>query len=90
MSKTRKIEESFFQLLQIAVGKTLFDTIDLSDEEWRAIYELATKQSLVSVILHAIDTIENDDQSNILYKNVHNRIHKVYHMPYPKFYLYIP
>lgn len=61
MSKTRKIEESFFQLLQIAVGKTLFDTIDLSDEEWRAIYELATKQSLVSVILHAIDTIENDD-----------------------------
>ena len=58
-----QIEERFFHLLQIAVGQKFNDSIDLSKEEWDAIYELASKQSLVSVILHAIDKLNSTSKN---------------------------
>lgn len=54
------VEERFFQLLQIAVGKTINGKIALSDKEWGDVYRLASEQSLVGLILHAIDTQEED------------------------------
>lgn len=55
MRELRGVEEIFFQLLQIAVGKTVDGKISLSEKEWHDVYQLASEQSLVSVILHAID-----------------------------------
>lgn len=57
MRETHSIEEVLFQLLQIAVGEPFDGSLDLSEEEWRNIYAIATKQSLVSVILHSIDNL---------------------------------
>lgn len=50
------VEEKFFQLLQIAVGKQT-KKIKLTDEEWKAIYEIACKQSLVAVIFSLADAL---------------------------------
>ena len=51
------IEERFFQLLQIAVGGKVDDRISFTAEEWPKVYQLASEQSLVSVVLHAIDKL---------------------------------
>ena len=50
------VEEKFFQLLQIAVGKQA-KKIELTDEEWKAIYEIACKQSLVVVVFTSADVL---------------------------------
>lgn len=63
MKQESDIIEKFFHLLQIAVGKSFGGTIEVLEEEWGAIYDLASKQSLVSVILQGVDKVGNNDHS---------------------------
>lgn len=57
MKELHNIDDRFFNLLQIAVGKTDCDLVEISDKAWSDIYNLATEQSLVSVILRAVDIL---------------------------------
>lgn len=57
MQEHSGIEERFFQLLQIAVGKNVDAKISFTADEWSEVYQLASEQSLVSVVLHAIDKL---------------------------------
>lgn len=57
MVTTVGVEEKFFQLLQIAVGKQVTKKIELSDEEWNAIYKIACMQSLVAVVFSSADVL---------------------------------
>ncbi len=57
------IEERFFQLLQIAVGKPINNQIKFTVNEWTAIYNLASEQSLVGLVLHAVDELVSDGQT---------------------------
>lgn len=57
MKELHSIDDRFFNLLQIAVGKTDCDLVEISDKAWSDIYDLATEQSLVSVILRAVDIL---------------------------------
>lgn len=54
------IEERFFQLLQIAVGKPINKQIEFTVNEWLSIYNLASEQSLVGLVLHAVDELVNE------------------------------
>lgn len=56
------IEERFFQLIQIAVGKIVDAKFDLSDDEWAAIYRMASEQSVLSVVLQAADILSQNGQ----------------------------
>lgn len=54
------IEERFFQLLQIAVGKPINKQIEFTVNEWTSIYNLASEQSLVGLVLHAVDELVSE------------------------------
>lgn len=56
MRKLPGIEDKFFKLLQIAVGKTTGNDIVLSEKEWGVVYQLAAEQSLLGVVLTAVDS----------------------------------
>lgn len=55
MNTTAGVEERFFQLLQIAVGKQTTRKLELSDIEWNTINEIACKQCLVAVVFSMAD-----------------------------------
>ncbi len=54
------IEEMFFQLLQIAVGRSSNNTVELTDEEWTIIHRIAYELSLLSVVLNAANVFKNN------------------------------
>lgn len=62
MSEISGIEEHFFQLLQIAVGRDDSVKLELSDDEWTAIYRMASEQSVLSVVLQAADILSQNGQ----------------------------
>lgn len=60
MRQLSVIEEKFFQLLQSAVGKNNGNLIELSDDEWASIYQMALEQSLLGVAFDAVERLGND------------------------------
>lgn len=61
MKQYLNIEDKFYQLLQIAVGKPSNNVI-LSVEEWAIIHKIAYEQSLLGVVLNAADVFTKDGQ----------------------------
>ena len=55
--------QSFFLILQLAVGKHISNTIHVSENDWHSIYDIATKQSLVGVMLDGIQRLSEIDNS---------------------------
>ena len=56
------IEEKFFQLLQIAVGRSSNSSVELTGEGWTIIHRIAYEHSLLSVVLNAADVFTKDGQ----------------------------
>lgn len=48
------MEEMFFDLLRIAIGQSLNLSTIPTDKEWRCLYDMAKKQSLLGVLFHGI------------------------------------
>ena len=63
MNELCGIEDCFFRLLQIAIGQTAYNQVEISDKDWSAIYDLAIEQSLVGVILRAVDILGKNGNS---------------------------
>ena len=61
MRQLSVIEEKFFQLLQIAIGKKKGNLIELSDDEWGSIHQMALEQSLLGIVLKAADSLTNKE-----------------------------
>ena len=55
--------QSFLWILQLAVGKRQSNSIHINDKEWYSIYDIATKQSLVGVMMEGIQQISEIDNS---------------------------
>lgn len=55
--------QSFFWILQLAVGKHIKNAIHIKENDWHSIYEIATKQSLVGVMLEGIQRLSEIDNS---------------------------
>lgn len=62
MSKARGTEERFFQLLRIAVRHDVSAKLELSNNEWVTIYNLASEQSVLSIVLQAVDILSKNGQ----------------------------
>lgn len=56
------IEDKFFRLLQISVGKTAGKVVLLSEKDWDLIHQMAIEQSMLGVVLKAVDSTANDGQ----------------------------
>lgn len=58
------ITQKFIYLLQLAIGKKNVETISLNDDEWKMVYETATKQSLAGVVFEGVQRLTeiNKDQ----------------------------
>ena len=59
MPLTKSIEEKFILLLQLATGQNTNQNIDLSEEEWLAIYNTACIQSLVDIVFNALEILNH-------------------------------
>lgn len=55
--------QSFFLILQLAVGKHIKNAIHIKENDWHSIYEIATKQSLVGVMMEGIQRLSESDNS---------------------------
>lgn len=55
--------QSFFLILQLAVGNHIKNTIHIKENDWRSIYDIATKQSLVGVMMEGIQRLSEIDKS---------------------------
>ena len=55
--------ESFFLILQFAVGKHIKNTIHINESDWYSIYDIATKQSLVGIMLEGVQIISERNNS---------------------------
>lgn len=55
--------QSFFLILQLAVGKQIKNAIHIKENDWHSIYEIATKQSLVGVMMEGIQRFSEIDNS---------------------------
>ena len=53
--------QSFFLILQLAVGKHIKNAIHIKENDWHSIYEIATKQSLVGVMMEGIQRLSESD-----------------------------
>ena len=54
---------SFFLILQLAVGKHIKNVIHVKENDWQSIYDIATKQSLVGVMMAGIQKLSEIDNS---------------------------
>lgn len=54
MAQNTMIEHAFFRLIRLAIGTTKDNQLDLTEEEWTAIYEMSKKQALVAIILDGV------------------------------------
>jgi len=55
--------QNFFLILQLAVGKHIKNTIHINENEWHSIYDIATKQSLVGVMMEGIQRLSEIDNN---------------------------
>ena len=55
--------QNFFLILQLAVGKHISNTIHINENEWHSIYDIATKQSMVGVMMEGIQRLSEIDNS---------------------------
>lgn len=55
--------QSFFLILQLAVGKHIKNVIHVKENDWQSIYDIATKQSLVGVMMAGIQKLSEIDNS---------------------------
>lgn len=55
--------QSFILILQLAVGKHIKNTIHIKENDWHSIYDFATKQSLVGVMMEGIQQLSEIDSS---------------------------
>lgn len=62
MSEAQGTEERFFQLLRIVVGHEVSTKLDLSNDEWLAIYNMASEQSVLCIVLQAADILSKNGQ----------------------------
>lgn len=58
-----KIEQMFFDLMQVALGRKVCLTHSPSAEEWKGLYEMAKKQSLVGVCFAAVQKLQSQHQT---------------------------
>ena len=56
------IEQSFFELIQVAIGNRQCLTHTLKEDEWAVLYEMAKKQSLVGVCFAAVKKLQLQHQ----------------------------
>lgn len=57
-----RIEELFFELLRVAIGNTVCLSHTPTDKEWKALYDMAKKQSLVGVCFAGIQRLQSHQQ----------------------------
>ncbi|WP_028911852.1 nucleotidyltransferase family protein [Prevotella sp. MA2016] len=55
--------QKFFLILQLAVGKQIKPPLHLSENGWHSIYDIASKQSLVGVMIEGIQRLSEIDTS---------------------------
>ena len=55
--------QSFFLILQLAVGKHISNTIHINENEWHLIYNIATKQGLVGVMMEGVQKLSDIDNT---------------------------
>ncbi len=55
--------QSFLLILQLAVGKHIKNVIHVKENDWQSIYDIATKQSLVGVMMAGIQKLSEIDNS---------------------------
>ena len=55
--------QGFFLILQLAIGKHIKNAIHIKENDWHSIYEIATKQSLVGVMMEGIQRLSEIDNS---------------------------
>lgn len=60
------IEQLFFELIQVAIGKLICLSRTPSEEEWKELYEIDKKQSLVGVCFAGVQRLQGQHPSMIL------------------------
>lgn len=55
--------QSFFLILQLAVGNHIKNIIHIKENDWHSIYDIATKQSLAGVMMEGIKRLSEIDNS---------------------------
>ncbi len=69
MKETKNtLEQTFFELLQVAIGRIVCLSHSPSAEEWKDLYEIAKKQSLVGVCFAGVQKlVEQQTPEEMLY-----------------------
>lgn len=61
--KAMNIEQLFFELIRVAVGTRSALSLSPTEEDWKLLYDLAKKQSLVGVTFRAVQRLNACDDS---------------------------
>ena len=75
------IEQLFFELLRVSIGVSGCLSKTPTNEEWKALYDMAKKQSLVGVCFAGVQMLVNQhqEQPEMLYLSCHPHPCKVQH-----------
>lgn len=60
--KGSRVERTFFELMQVAVGRRDSLTHNPSEEEWRELYSMAEKQTVLGVCFYAVQRLHAQGQ----------------------------
>ena len=58
------MQELFFELIRVAIGKLFCLSRTPSEKEWKELYEMAKKQSLVGVCFAGVQRLVNSESEN--------------------------
>ena len=58
------IEQTFFELIQVAIGTRICLSHTLSADEWGELYAMAKKQSLVGVCFAGVHRLQEQQQAS--------------------------